>query len=256
MFLCMSLYQLQQNIAKCFLESFPAHAIYCQPKEHLSIHYNNIVISLSEAITANYPILTKLVGESCLHAWAKHFIKKHPPKQTALNLYGATFVRFIATIPTLKIFPFIRDVAHCEWMFHQTLHQKQYKTLSCETLQNIPIASWPHLKFKWNPDHKLYKYNYPVHQLWSWYYQDQTQDLPNLNLHTTYLLLYQTPSQESVAFLPLDETEYMFLSQLKSQKTFEAALAQTLSHDKNFHFMHSLLHFIEKGCFLSLYESR
>ena len=68
-----------------------------------AVYRNNVVISLIEALQANFPAIRRLVGEEFFHGMAREFIIREPPSSPILLEYGAGFPDFVARLRTGRI---------------------------------------------------------------------------------------------------------------------------------------------------------
>jgi len=87
------------------------------PAHRFAIYRNNVVVSLIDALAANYPVTRELVGEEFFAAMARDFIVAHPPRSPILAVYGVdtpNFAASIADFPPAQSVPYLSDMARLE----------------------------------------------------------------------------------------------------------------------------------------------
>ena len=91
-----------------------SHTIDAEQK--VQIYRNNFILSLSDALSATYPIVLELVGEECFAQLARHHVLTVPLLHGDVNQYGAGFARSIKYFNSLvEEFPYLVEVAEFEW---------------------------------------------------------------------------------------------------------------------------------------------
>ena len=118
----MTLASLQSRFARYLLEGddrelAPSiHADWFEPGERLAVYRNNFLISLSEALTANFPVTTLMLGADFMRQVARRFIATCPPQTPRLIEYGAGFAEFLAGLVEVRPYPFVPEMASFEWL--------------------------------------------------------------------------------------------------------------------------------------------
>ena len=69
--------------------------------ERLAIYRNNFLISLTEALRANFPVTRQLLGEDFFVEAARRFVAAYPPRQPCLFEYGAELPGYLRALPQL-----------------------------------------------------------------------------------------------------------------------------------------------------------
>lgn len=83
--------------------------------ERLAIYRNNFLISLGEALKANFPVTLQLLGAEFFEQAARRFVLAQPPQGPCLFAYGAGFADYLRDLPHLATRPYIVDVARFEF---------------------------------------------------------------------------------------------------------------------------------------------
>jgi hypothetical protein len=83
--------------------------------ERLAIYRNNFLISLGEALKANFPVSVQLVGTDFFEQAARRYALAHPPQRPCLFEYGAGFADYLRDLPQLSALPYVADMARFEF---------------------------------------------------------------------------------------------------------------------------------------------
>jgi hypothetical protein len=70
------------------------------------------------ALTAAYPVVTRMVGQESFASLAHYFWQQHPPQRGDMAQWGSELADFLEAAPQLKEEPFLGDVARVEWALH------------------------------------------------------------------------------------------------------------------------------------------
>ena len=81
---------LQDQITKQFSDQFSSDP------SRLNIYKNNVFYSLTEALSAQYPNVKKLVGESFFNACCRQFIKIIDSNKAEMIFVGEKFPEFLS----------------------------------------------------------------------------------------------------------------------------------------------------------------
>lgn len=84
------------------------------PAARFSVHRNNVVSSLIDALADTFPVVQELVGEEFFRAMAALFVRRSPPRSRVLAHYGADFPAFIDAFEPAQSVPCLADVARLE----------------------------------------------------------------------------------------------------------------------------------------------
>lgn len=112
--------------------------------QRLQIYRNNHLFSLSDALTASYPLLVALLGEECFQHIARRHILTHPPVQGDVTLYGEGLARTLALFPhVINQAPYSQSVAEFEWTLENArqLHDASppMATLPLTHMATLPV---------------------------------------------------------------------------------------------------------------------
>jgi hypothetical protein len=92
------------------------------PAARLAVYRNHVLLTLTEALAATYPVVRRLVDPRFFAYAADRFIRDHPPAGPCLFEYGEPFAEFLATFEPCRHLPYLPDVARLEWAITQAAH--------------------------------------------------------------------------------------------------------------------------------------
>ena len=120
-----------------------------------AVYRNTVMKGCVDALRANYPAVTKLVGEEWVRAAAAVFVGEHLPSHPSLVDYGAHFPDFLAGFAPAAELPYLAHVARLDrfWTEAHLAADAQRlpataiagldaQQLACSVLRPHPSARW------------------------------------------------------------------------------------------------------------------
>jgi len=112
------LLRFQQQFARALMD--PTHggadgemaSLMAQPA--FAVYRNTVHKGCIDALLANYPAVTRLVGEQWMRAAAAVFVQGDLPRTPMLIEYGEQFASFLAGFPPAADLPYLSDVARLD----------------------------------------------------------------------------------------------------------------------------------------------
>jgi hypothetical protein len=137
----------------------------------------------AEALTSNYPVLAKLLGESDFNTLAAAYIATHDSPFFSIRYYGGELAKFLATRADYAAAPVLAELAQWEWSMTSVFDAADAAPLGAEALARIAPARWAQLRLRWHPSvHRLTLW-WNVPQLWQALSEDRER--PELTLAPT-----------------------------------------------------------------------
>lgn len=136
------------------------------PKKRFDVYRNNVTVSLTDALAAQFPAVCRLLGDELFQMTARVFIDQHPPSSPLLFLYGEEFPGFLSDFEQLQDLPYLSDVAQLEWLWAQAYHAADRAPLTPEQLAEIPPDKLESVRFELHPSTGLLSSPYPAISLW------------------------------------------------------------------------------------------
>ncbi len=187
----MNLAALQRQFAKALLyqssgETCSIVGDQFNADERLQVYRNNFIISLSEVLSATYPMVEVLIGEECFAQIARKHVLKHPLTEAHVAHYGEGFQDTIKTFDQVMAkAPYIIEVACFEWaldLARQDQREKlpNTKLIPLAQLADVPANQQPKLVFHLKSECRSFDSHYAVFDLFK---AIQAQEFGQLNIN-------------------------------------------------------------------------
>ncbi len=196
-------------------------------EKRLQIYRNNIFITLTTALRNIYPSIQRLVGEEFFAGLANKYIRVHPSTSGNLHAFGDKFAEFISVFPPAQTLSYLPDVARLEWAYHEVFHGEDYISFDINKLKSIPKEKYGNIKFKLNPNCRLFAFRFPIVHIWQ-ICKIETNNQAEVNLAEGGEKVLVIRRQLEVTFEKLTEGEFVLLSALKRGIIFAEACALAL----------------------------
>ncbi|MGH8548870.1 MAG: DNA-binding domain-containing protein [Methylococcales bacterium] len=212
----------------------------------MRIYRNNSTASLSEALGAVYPVTERLLGEDFFRQTAKSYVREVRSASGDIRRYGSAFPAFLSTLPGLKNYPYLRDIARLEWAYHSVFHGEIKAPLDLTALRAVAHEDYPALRFRLQPAARLMASDYPVLRIWQVNLEawpgDRTVNLDEGGVH----LLIQR-REDSITVESLAAGDYRLLERLNHGERLADAIAAVVSVEPDFDPGGALGRFVSRG---------
>ncbi len=212
-----------------------------------NVYRNNVRLSLSAALAANFPVTEALVGAEFFAQAARQFLRDHLPDRPEMAAYGAAFPGFLVALPELAAYPFVPDVARVERAMIEALLAPDAPRLTADAFSAIPPDAFASLRFAAHPSTRLVRAAYAVADLWA-AHQDGLPDLTALDPFQPQAMLIARPD-DRVEWRALAPSDAIFLDQLLSGAPIDAAIGPL---PEDFDLTAALLIALQAGVFTGL----
>lgn len=233
----MQLRELQQTIARGILTDQP-EALADVVREdglasdkRLQVYRNNMIISLTEALKATFPVAAALVGEKFFGFAAKIFISEKPPQAPRLAEYGGGFPGFLAGFEPAHTLPYLADIAALEWAMNEAHHAPDDAMLTPQDLAAVPQENAASLVLELRSSCRLLHSKYRINRLWLAHQPGGS--LQDLAIDGECHLLVYRP-QDDVEMMTLDAAGFALLSRIADGASLEAAYEAAAMIDPGF----------------------
>ncbi|MCG6861427.1 MAG: DNA-binding domain-containing protein [Chromatiaceae bacterium] len=194
------------------------------PSRRLQLYRNNHYATLTDALTAVYPVVVRLVGEPFFRQTARAYVASHPSRRGDIHCYGDGFGDFLNGLPQAADYPYLGDVARLEWAYHSVFHTEPRPPFDPQTLLTLDQGDYPRLRLEIQPAARLLASGYPVLRIWETNQEgwEGKQDL-RLDAGGDYLLI--TRGAAEVLLVTLGPGEHRLLQGLAAGLTLSEAQA-------------------------------
>jgi hypothetical protein len=196
----------------------------------LQVYRNNIFASLTGALRAVYPVVTRLVGAGFFGYAADGYLRQYPSHSANLHDLGHAFADFLQGFPAAASLPYLADVARLEWAWHQALHGAEHAPLDPLTLAAVAPECHPNLRFFLHPTARLVVSDYPILRIWQTNQEDDTGD-GQVDLAAGGEQVLVLRPHMTVEILPLSRGEYTLLQRLAAGASLGTACDMAFSQE-------------------------
>jgi len=153
-------------------EPLPGHdAAHTQPdwqnQPGWRVYRNTVLKGCVDALQANFPAVTTLLGEACFRACALDYVHAQPPRDSRLLRYGDGFPDFLGQCEALGSLPYLPGVARLDRLWSQSHAAAEAPWLQPEDLHGLAPAELAALRLHLHPATRWAWFaDLPIGSLW------------------------------------------------------------------------------------------
>lgn len=217
--------------------------------DRAQIYRNNVRLSLTGALAANFPVTAALVGPDYFAQAARQFLRTHLPSRPDMACYGESFAAFLADAPGIADYPYVPEVARLERAMIEALLAPAAETLAASDFAEIPEASFAEVRFVAHPSTRLVQSTFAIADIWQAHQATPVPDLSGISLDASQGVALTRPGA-LVEWHTLDPDDARFLSALLSGARIVEAVADL---PDSFDLASALLGHLQAGVFTRLH---
>jgi len=198
--------------------------------ERLAIYRNNFLLSLGEALKANFPVTLQLIGRDFFEQAARRFVLANPPRRPCLFEYGAAFPDYLRDLPELAALPYVAEMARFEFARIAAYNAPTEPCLSADTLAGLSPAQLEALPIRRARHAQIVPVNAPVLALWT-AHQTPEPDLSGIAMIARPHALLVCRPDRTLTVQELDAPTAQFLSAAQDETGLGTAAAQCSAAD-------------------------
>ena len=181
----------------------------------IKVYRNNYVISLTEALSATYSAVKRLVGDEFFAYIAKDFISKYPLSSGYLTDFGDEFADFISQQDACKDLPYLVCIARLERCYEKAFHAAEKDAYQLEKFNQLKDCKQG-LYVDMHPSVQLLSSTFPVVDIWL---MDDESPVPDLQNNPQKVLIYRRNYEVQIELI--DDSEYAFLNALMRNRCID-----------------------------------
>ncbi len=164
--------QLQDDFQGYLLRGDPAVEAHVVGTERvpiatrLAIYGDGYGARLGEALQANFPVLTKLLGEGDFETLAAAYVRGHDSQFFSIRYYGDGLAEFLATEADYAGAPVLAELARWEWSMTEIFDAADAVPIGPTDLARVAPDEWAELRFDWHPSVRRLALTWNVPQMW------------------------------------------------------------------------------------------
>lgn len=167
-----SLRNLQQACFRAFSNGDPALLLPMvrsggvAPEQRVEVYRNNYREIYRKALAASFPVIHRLVGESCFAGLARAYTREHPSRCGDIQHFGTNFAAFLEHTYDDTGFRYLSSVADLEWALEEIHLEPDERPLAIVELQKFSADDYCNLVFRVRRAVRLVKSGFPIHAIW------------------------------------------------------------------------------------------
>lgn len=193
--------------------------------ERLAIYRNNFLISLGEALKANFPVTLQLLGAEFFEQAARRFVLAQPPQRPCLFEYGAGFADSLRDLPHLATRSYIVDVARLEFARIAAYNAPIEPAVTPEALVGLSPEQLETLAIRRARHAQIIAVRAPVLALWQ-AHQVADPDFAGIDMTARPHALLVCRPEQALMYRELDLSASAFLLAAEHVTSLGAAAAQ------------------------------
>ena len=208
------------------------------------IYRNNLRETARQNLAAGYPVVRRLVGESCFRNLARVYVARFPSHSGDLGHFGAKFSRLLAQFYGGTTYDYLLDIAELEWAYVESESEREAGPLEIEALRTVAEEDYGRLRFDLHPAVRTVISRYPVLTVWQ-AHQTEAFEPVDLSAPGEHVLINR-PSQR-IVLRTIDAATATFLSSLKLGQCLLDAQDEALTVSGDFDCAAALLALFASG---------
>lgn len=196
--------------------------------KRFDVYRNNVVVSLSNALSDAFPVIRKLLGDNNFHILAGQFVRCHPPASPLITQYGADLPGYLAAFEPVQHLGYLPDVARLELALRESYHAADSAPVDAAALQALPPERLLDVRLSLAPALRLVRSDWPIVSIWRF----NTEDGPKPAMRAETALITR-PAFDPVVH-DLTPAAGVFVAALAAGDTFGAAVEAASDRDPSF----------------------
>jgi len=223
-------------------------ALAAQPA--FAVYRNTVMKGCIDALQANYPAITRLVGEEWFRAAAAIYVREALPRQPMLLEYGADFANFLARFEPAAELPYLPGVARLDRSWTEVHAAADDTLLAAGDIDALATGNYfrlglrPHSAARW-----AWFEDAPIYSIWSRNRGDESFD-GDIDWHGEGALL--TRPHDAVQWVTLDRAGCRFMDSCAAGGTVADAAQAALESDPHANLAQLISLLLQAGAFSRL----
>jgi hypothetical protein len=173
----------------------------------LSIYGDGYFSRLIEALQANFPVLSELLGEGDFGTLATAYVRAHDSLFFSIRYYGNALADFLASEPQYAGAPVLAELARWEWAMTEVFDAADADPIGLDVVASRAPDQWADMRFDWHPSIRRLALAWNAPQIWNAVSEDDEPPEVTLNLQPVQWLLWRHELRTYFRSLHSGETE-------------------------------------------------
>jgi len=146
---------------------------------------------LVEALQANFPALTRLLGEAEFDTLGTAYVRAHDSPFFSIRYYGNALAEFLANDPEYAAAPVLSELARWEWAMTEVFDAADAAPIDPDALAGVSPEGWADLCFDWHPSVRRLELSWNAPQIWRAVTSDAEPPAADLHSEPVQWLLWR-----------------------------------------------------------------
>lgn len=178
-----------------------------------------------------YPAVLALVGEDYFDQSVRGYRRVHPSQSGNLQMFGARFAEYLETLPDLRAFAYLPDVARLEWLRQASALAADAESAAPDTFADGLANAGESLRIGLHPSVRLLASAHPILTIWRYAIQPTSERLV-LDGEGEHVVLWREDG--AVVIAAVDPASFACISSLVRGDTLNAAYTAAQACDSAF----------------------
>lgn len=191
--------------------------------ERLDIYYNNTLLGLTDILTATYPVLQKILGESFFRTVARYYIETNSQITGNRHTYGGEISSFLRSYKPVASWPYLPDIAAIEWAYFQASIADDARALDFSGLTDL-ISEHSDFVVSLHPGVHYIELNFNALEIWQ---EHQKNEIETIRLQETpQTVLIWRDQKDDIILSKISEPLKKLLICCRKGTSFDQAMFQ------------------------------
>jgi hypothetical protein len=213
-----------------------------------AVHRNNVVVGLTDALKAAFPVVCRIVGMEFFQAMARAYVMSEPPATPILLDYGGGFPSFIAKFDQARSLPYLSAVARIERAWTEAYHSAEAAPLEWQAFAAIPNDRVAEMRLDFHPSLRIVRSRFPALTIWRMNVGEAMPGPVELESGGEDVLVVRPAADVEVLSMPPGGAE--FIGSLRNGHSLTAATMEAIRTDPAFDLSANLAALIRTGVFV------
>jgi hypothetical protein len=224
----------QRRLADAVRVAADPQGVLAAPVEPgLSVYRHAYTARLLSALTDNYTVLARALGDDDFERLGRAYIGAHPSRHPSIRWFGHELAAFMAEADdSLVGHPSLVDFARMDWALRDAFDAADAPLLDPAYLAALSPEDWPALVLHLHPSVRRVALAWSIEPAWrvlrAWEPGDEQPELPAPTPHAHSLLVWRTPPEQGLdtRWRSLEPLEASLLQAVEAGRSF-ACLCET-----------------------------
>lgn len=198
-------------------------------EQRFAVYRNNVVMGLSDALKASFPVIAKLLGDTNFRNISGIYVREHPPKSPLMMYYGDDFGDFLEGFAPLSHLGYLGDVARLEHARRLSYHAADAAPVPAAHFATLTPEILAASRFHFAPCVQLIQSPWPILDIWNFNMRD---DAPQPGALGQNVVITRPDLDPEMAVL--SDSDVRFFCALRNGQTLADAVDAAQAHDPSY----------------------